>query len=91
MTVVVVTGFVFALRVIGFIRLPRVTAFGRLERVVVCAFGVRVRHGKLALQFDGAALGTRGHTTPADEGLEVVLAGFADEIENRHDQVGELT
>lgn len=91
MTVVVVTGLVFALRVIGLVRLLRVATFGRLERIVVRAFGVRVRHRELAFQLDRIALGTRGHVRAAHERLELVVTAFANEVENRHDQVGELT
>lgn len=91
MTVIVVTGFVFALGVFALVTLFCVAALGRLERVVVRAFGMRERHGELAFQFDGTTLGTRGHSAPAYERLELVFAGFANEVENRHDQVGELT
>ena len=91
MPVVVVAGFVFTLRMFAFRTLSCVATLGGLECIVVRAFGVRERHGQLTFQFDRATLGARGLVAAAHEGFELVFAGFADEIENRHDRVGELT
>lgn len=91
MTIIVVACFVFALGLFAFIPLPGVATLGGLERVVVRAFGVRERHGEKPLQFGRAALRARGDIGATNERLELVVAGFADEVENWHDRMGECS
>ena len=90
-TVVVVAGFVLALGVVGLVGLLGITSLSRLERVGVRACGVRVRNGKLLLELDGATLGAGGNAAAAHERLELVIAGFADEVENWHDRLVECS
>ena len=82
--------FVFALGVHAFVALFGIAPLGRLERVVVRALGVRKWHGELALQLRRATLGARGNVAAAHECLELAVAGFADEVEQWHDWMGEF-
>ncbi len=91
MTVIIVAGFVFALSIYALVALSGIPTLCRFERIIVRALGVCERHGEQPIQFDGATLGTGRNAAAAHERLELVIAGFADEVENRHGRMGEWT
>jgi hypothetical protein len=83
-----VVSFIFELRLDTLITLLGIAAFGGTHGQPVRTFGMCVRHGKLPFQLLGTTSGARWLSRATYQRLELVVAAFADEIENRHDRMG---
>lgn len=65
-----------------------VALFRRTHRQIVCRLRLHIGHGKQALQLHTAAGRAHGGRGSAHERLKLVTAALANEVENRHMDVG---
>ena len=85
---VVVTLLVFMLLDHAFRTGRFISLFGRAHRQVVCRLRLHIGHGKQAFQLGVSTCGAHGDGGSAHERLKLMTAGLANEVENRHMDVG---